>query len=128
MRTPERGLSLSTLVVLLLPVLFLTVGLVVDGGAQTTAAAKANSAANEAARAGQNAAASRELHGLDGSAQALSAAREVLSRRGVDGEVTMVNRELTVTTRSSAPTTFLSAIGINEVRGKGRATVHLERS
>ena len=62
----ERGLSVSVLVCLLVPVLLLCAGLAVDGAGQAAANRRAEAVAAQAARAGMDAAAPLSLAGRDG--------------------------------------------------------------
>ena len=121
----DRGLSLSTFIALLVPILLLSAGLVIDGGAHTTAVARAESAAAEAARAGVNAGAGHQLLGLDADRVALEAARASLQQRGVEGSATIEGGTVRVRTRTSASTTFLSIIGITTLRATGEASADL---
>lgn len=125
MRSRERGLSLSVFVVMLLPLLLVCAGLVVDGGAQTEAAARASAVAAEAARAGADAGAGHELLGQDPAAPARLAARQVLVRHEMDGDVEVADGAVVVHTRTSAPTTFLSILGITRLHAHGSATARL---
>lgn len=118
----ERGQSISVFVVVVLVALFLTVGLVIDGGQKITATARAESAAAGAARAAGNAAATGAVVGRPDVAVAGVAARAYLaSSPGVTGAVSMVDGVVVVTTRATQPTIFLSAIGIGSLSGTGRA-------
>lgn len=118
----ERGQSISVFVIVVLVALFLTVGLVIDGGQKITATARAESAAAGAARAAGNAAATGAVVGQPDVGAARTAAQAYLdSSPGVTGAVSMVDGVIVVTTRSSAPTVFLSAIGVGSLSGTGRA-------
>lgn len=122
MTRDERGQSISVFVVVVLVALFLTVGLVIDGGQKITATARAESAAAGAARAAGNAAATGAVVGRPDVGAAGAAARAYLaSSPGVTGSVSMSGGVVVVTTRADAPTVFLSAIGIGSLSGTGRA-------
>lgn len=106
--------------------LIMTAGLVIDGGQQVTAASRAESAAAGAARAAANAAATQELAGSSGAGDAVTAARAHLAgETGVTGTVSISAGVVSVRTHTSAPTLFLSAIGINEVSAAGSAEANL---
>lgn len=123
----ERGVSVSVLVCLLIPVLLLCVGLAVDGAAQGAAHRRAEAVAAQAARAGVDAAAPVLLAGLDGGAIATAAAEQVLTAHpGIAGEVSVGAGDLLqVHTRTSVSTVFLSLAGIDELTGRGSAEVEL---
>lgn len=123
----DRGVSLSTFIVLLVPMMLVCVGLVVDGGARARATARAELVAGEAAVAGADASVPSQVAGLDDSGAARAAARKVLERHGMQGEVHVVAGEIRVTTRTSTPTTFLQLVGIRRVHGRGSATATLVR-
>lgn len=124
---PERGVSVSVLVCLLIPVLLMCAGLAVDGAAQAAAARRAEAVAAQAARAGVDAAAPVLLAGLDGGATAAAAAEQVLSAHPqVAGEVSVAGGELLqVHTHTSVRTIFLGLAGIEELTGRGSAEVEL---
>ena len=69
-RHRQRGISVSVLVALLIPVLLLCIGLAVDGAAKAAAGRRAEAVAAQAARAGMDAAAPHLVSGADGSAAA----------------------------------------------------------
>lgn len=125
---PERGLSLSTFVAVVLVCLFLMAGLVIDGGAQVSAERRAQVVAAQAARAGADAAAAQRLAGGSGISEALAAADQVLKAQGVSGQATVSAGVLTVTTSVTTPTIFLSLVGQSSVQGRGRASAVLIRS
>lgn len=122
----ERGLSISPFVAVLFAALIMTIGLVVDGGQKVAAASRAESAAAGASRAASNAAATQELGARDPVAAATLAARTYLAGQpGVTGQVTVADGAVTVTTRATEPTLFLSMIGIDAVTGTGSAQANL---
>jgi len=124
--TDDRGQSLSVFVLVVIGAVFLTTGLVVDGGQQATAVSRAESVAAGAARAGGNAAATRAVVGTPDVAAAVRAARQFLAGSpGVTGTVTVRDGRVIVTTSSVAQTIFLSAIGIEQVTGTGRAEARI---
>ncbi len=122
----ERGQSLSVFVLVVIGAMFLTAGLVIDGGQHAAAVSRAESVAAGAARAGGNAAATGAVVGAPGAAAAARAARAYLaSSPGVSGTVALSNGRIVVSTRSEAATIFLSAIGIDHVTGTGRAEARI---
>lgn len=119
----ERGLVVSVFVLLVLAALVATAGLVVDGGQRVTAASRAEAAADGAARAAGNAAATQRLAGRTGAGAAVLAAKTYLAGQpGVSGTVTLAGGAVRVETSATAPTLFLSTIGIDEVTGTGSAS------
>lgn len=128
-RTDERGQSLSVFVLVVVAAMFLTAGLVIDGGQQAAAMSRAESVAASAARAGGNAAATGAVVGRTDPAAATRAARNYLAASpGVSGTVELRGGLVVVTTRSQQPTIFLSAIGIDHVTGTGRAEARVVSS
>ena len=124
-RRGERGASVTALFAPLMVVLLLAVGLVVDGGAQSSAKSRAEAVAAEAARAGATANASASVQGGAPAPSARAAAQRVLDARGMQGTVTVSGGQISVSTRTSAPTTFLSLVGINRLEARGTATAQL---
>lgn len=126
-RPSSRGLSVSVLVCLLIPVLLLCAGLAVDGAAKAAADRQAEAIAAQAARAGMDAAAPGLVDGGDGVQDALAAARQVLARHpGMAGEaVVRADGTLEVTTSTQVPTVFLGLAGVDQLPGRGRAEVVL---
>ena len=117
-----RGQSISVFVLLVMGALVLVAGLVVDGGQKVGAATLAESAAAAASRSAGNAAATQRLGGADATGAAVFAAKASLrGQPGVLGEVTVVDGVVTVRTTSTAPTVFLSVVGIDSVTGTGTA-------
>jgi Mn2+/Fe2+ NRAMP family transporter len=122
----ERGQSVSVFVVLVSAAIMMTAGLVVDGGQQVTAASRAEAAAAGAARAAGNAAATQALAGSSRAATAVTAAQAYLAGQpGVRGRVSLDRGIVSVSTTSSAPTLFLSVVGIDTVTGQGSAQANL---
>lgn len=125
----QRGASLSVLVLLVVTALLLVAGLVVDGGAQSAAARRAEQAASEAARAAVDAGATARAAGQAASHATMTAAgHEVLDARDVEGTVSLVAGRVRVETRTSTETIFLSLIGINGLRATGEAEAELRAS
>ncbi len=123
-RRRERGVSLSAFVATIVTALLMMGGLVIDGGAQSTAARQCQQVAAEAARAASDVSAPRRAAGLEGDAgAALAAARAVIEGHpGVTGEAAVAGGVVTVRTRRTTPTIFLSLIGIGSLSAQGEAT------
>lgn len=121
----DRGASVTALFAAVMVVLLLAVGLVVDGGAQSAARARAEAVAAEAARAGATAHASSSVQGGTPGADARAAAQRVLDARAMPGTITVAGGRITVSTRTSTPTTFLSLVGINRLDAAGSASAEL---
>jgi hypothetical protein len=118
----ERGLSITPFVSVVFAALIMTAGLVIDGGQKVAATSRAETTAAGASRAAGNAAATQELGARDPAGAAVSAARNYLAGQpGVTGTVTVAAGVVEVRTRATEPTILLSAIGIDEVIGTGRA-------
>ncbi|SDT41562.1 hypothetical protein SAMN04488543_4253 [Friedmanniella luteola] len=118
----ERGQSVSLFVLLVMGALVLVAGLVVDGGQKVAAAGRAEAAAAGASRAAGNAAATRQLGGAEPAGAAVLAAKAYLAGDPtVQGTVSLRQGVVRVETRSSAPTIFLSVVGLATVTGTGSA-------
>ncbi len=129
LRQDQRGASLTPFAVVIMGALLMTAGLVVDGGQKITAASRADAAAAGASRAAGNAAATRELAGADSAGAAVRAARIYLAGQpDVTGSVRVSDGIVSVTTRSTEPTIFLSLIGIDAVTGTGSAAANIVAS
>lgn len=111
--------------------LLVIVGLVTDGGGALNAAARANSLALEAARAGgQHLDPDRAIEGTAAVADpqaAAAAARSYLTQAGVEGEVTLSDNgtTLTVTVHDTYQTAFASLLGYSTISVTGYGTAHL---
>lgn len=101
--------------------LLLMAGLVVDGGAKVAGDRRAEAVAARAARAGADAAASMHAAGAEGTPAAHRAARDVLERAGVAGEVTVSGDRVRVNTSITVKVTFLSLIGVDALSASGSA-------
>ena len=125
MRVPirdERGQSVSVFVIVVFAALVMTAGLVIDGGQKITAASRAEAAAAGAARAATNAGVTQSLAGASPGDAALRATRAFLAGQpGVSGSASVSNGVVTVTTRATERTLFLSLIGIDSVSATGTA-------
>lgn len=124
-RHDERGQSVSVFVTVVFAALIMTAGLVVDGGQKIAAASRAETAAAGAARAAANAGVTQTLAGTSPSDASLRAARAFLAGQpGVLGSASVSNGVVTVRTRATEPTLFLSLIGIDSVSSSGTATAN----
>ncbi|GAB3710181.1 hypothetical protein GCM10028815_24840 [Mariniluteicoccus flavus] len=123
----ERGASMSVWVVLMVTALIMVAGLVVDGGQRVTAARRAEAAAAGAARAASDAGAKARLGGRADPGAAVLAAKSHLAGSGVPGTVQVDAGAVSVRTRVTAPTIFLSMIGVREVAAEAYAEAELVR-
>ena len=123
----ERGGSQSILVLLIVVSLLLIAGLIVDGGRKVAAAQQAQAVAEGAARAGLNAAATDRIAGRPDTTAAVLAARSFIAGAPqVTGSVQLgAGGRLEVSTESTKPTVYLSAIGLGTVTGQGQAEAQL---
>lgn len=122
----ERGQSVSVFVAVMTAALVITAGLVVDGGQKVAASSRAEGAAAGAARAAGNAAATQTLAGSNNTGSAVLAAKAFLnSQPGVTGTVSITAGVVTVRTKSTATTIFLSVIGIDSVTATGSAEANI---
>ncbi len=118
----ERGQSVSVFVTVVFAALLMTAGLVIDGGQKITAASRAETAAAGAARAATNAGVTQSLAGASPADASLRAARAFLAGQpGIAGSASISNGVVTVRTRASERTLFLSLIGIDTVSATGTA-------
>lgn len=118
----ERGQSVSVFVTVVFAALIMTAGLVIDGGQKITAASRAETAAAGAARAATNAGVTQSLAGSSPADASLRAARAFLAGQpGVSGSASVSNGVVTVRTRATERTLFLSLIGIDAVSATGTA-------
>jgi len=117
---PEKG-SVTVFFAISVLGLLLLIGLVADGGAKLRATQQAAATAAEAARAGgqalDTADAAAGTTGHVDRALAIQAAQNYLTAAGATGTVTVSDdrTRLTVTVTRTAPTAFLSLIGITEL-------------
>ena len=118
----ERGQSVSVFVTVVFAALIMTAGLVIDGGQKVAAASRAETAAAGAARAATNAGVTQSLAGASPADASLRAARAFHSGQpGGTGAASVSNGVVTVRTRASERTLFLSLIGIDSVSATGTA-------
>jgi len=118
----ERGQSVSVFITVVFAALVMTAGLVIDGGQKIAAASRAETAAAGAARAATNAGVTQSLAGASAGDASLRAARVFLAGQpGVSGSATVSDGVVTVTTRASERTLFLSLIGVDSVSATGSA-------
>jgi Flp pilus assembly protein TadG len=117
---PEHG-AVTVFVAISVAGLLLLIGLVADGGAKLRATQQAAATAAEAARAGgqalDTAQAAAGTPGRLDPAAAVQAAQDYLTAARATGTVTVSDdrTRLTVTVTRTAPTAFLSLIGINQL-------------
>lgn len=109
----DRGIFTSFVVILVLSFVF-AAGLAVDGGRLVAARVDAADHAENAARVGaQQVTLLRLGWRLLDPAAAKSAAVEYLDQHGIDGEVTVGLRTVTVTVHVTQATTLLRLVGIS---------------
>ncbi|MCC3655761.1 MULTISPECIES: TadE/TadG family type IV pilus assembly protein [Streptomyces] len=128
-RSDEGGVAIF--VAICVVALLAIIGLVVDGGGKLRAMERADAVATEAARAGGQAIDPGQAIPGDAivadPAAARAAAQNYLRRAGVSGRVTVSGngKNLTVTTRTSYATRFLTVVGIGSlpVSGHGQASL-----
>jgi Flp pilus assembly protein TadG len=114
---------MTSMVAVLIPALMLVIGLVIDGGAQAAANARAERVAAAAARAASDDTADARLRGEAASAgRAIAAAQRLISAEpGMRGSVEVRTQRVEVHTEVEVPTSLLSLIGISTLRGTGSA-------
>ena len=119
---PERGASVSVLTAGLMVSAALFLGLVVDGGAKASAVNRADAVAQEAARAGTQAAAPAAGGATVDVAQGVAAAQSYLGAAKVPGVVTAEGADgIHVTATITEPTKVLALIGIDPFPTTGTA-------
>lgn len=123
----ERGLSVTTLVAGVFPMMLLCAGLAVDGSERAHASRHVSVAAAQAARAGSDAAAAERLTGGSGVGQAQAAARRSLADHGVSGTATYRDGRLRVEATQTVNTTFLTLIGVHQLHVHAEAEAELTR-
>ena len=122
-----RGVSLSAFVAVVTLALLLMAGVVIDGGSQSAATRRCAQLAAQAARAASDAGALARAAGTDLDTGAmLVAGNAVIASSGLEGSVTISGDRVTARTSTSAPTIFLSLIGIAALPASGEATVVLQ--
>lgn len=118
----ERGQSVSVFVTVVFAAMIMTAGLVIDGGQKITAASRAEAAAAGAARAAANAGVTQTLAGESPGNASVRAARAFLAGQpDVTGSASVSGGVVTVRTRASERTLFLSIVGISSVTATGFA-------
>lgn len=122
----ERGES-PILVLLLVPVLFLLVGLIVDGGGKIQAGSEATQIAQSAARAGVNAGiTSNPTGGITiNSYKARTGAQEYLAAAGATGNIVVSGDSVTVKATVSYSPKLLPVGGLD---GTGTGTAEARTS
>lgn len=123
----HRGLSVSALVAMCLPILIVLMGLAVDTTFKTYAQRKAAGVAARAARAATNAWGPSLAVGEGNLTAALEAARQAANQNNdVEYTISVVDEgTILIETSTTHPTFFLSVIGINEVVGRATAQAQL---
>jgi hypothetical protein len=123
---PERGAGISVMATGLILGAVLFLGLVMDGGAQNAALSRADATAQEAARAGAQAATVTGGAATVGIGRAVSAAQNYLASAGVSGTVSALGKDgITVTVTITEPTRVLALIGINDATVTGSAVARI---
>lgn len=126
LRRPERGASVSVLTAGLMLAAAALLGLVIDGGAKASALSRADAAAQEAARAGVQAATTTGSGGAVDVADAISAAQSYLTAAGVPGTATPAGTDsIHVTVTLTEPTKVLAMIGITDFTATGSADARI---
>lgn len=126
----DRGSVTIYLIGMILAAL-LVAGLAVDGSRAAQGAARAQSIAAEAARAGGQAidpAAALQGQDVVDPAAAVAAAQSYLSAAGVAGQVQVSGNQLIVDVTVSTSTSFLALIGIESFTLEGHGVADLVRS
>jgi len=119
---PESGASVSVLTAGLMASAALFLGLVVDGGAKASAVNRADAVAQEAARAGTQAAAPAAGGASVDVAQGVAAAESYLGAAQVPGVVTAEGADgIHVSVTITEPTKVLAMIGIHDFTTTGTA-------
>ncbi len=121
----ESGQSASAFTAVVVLALFLVVGLVVDGGGQLAATARADDVAAAAVRVATDASASDEIAGDSTQAGRIAAEAYLATQRDVTGLVSVADDTVTVTTQVRRTTLFLSLIGIDALTADASATGRL---
>ena len=126
--TDDRG-TITVFVVVIAASLLFALGLVVDGGVKLAAVERADSIAEQAARAGAQAVDTSTLRAtgqaLIDPAAAANAARSYLASIGVQGQVVADSSTVIVDVTIRRDTKVLGLIGINSVVGHGHAQARL---
>lgn len=121
-RRDVRGMSMSVLITMLLPVLLVSAGIAVDGAERARAVRIAHTVAAEAARAGCEEGSAAQPVGQDGTGAARVAAET--SARGAKADrlsrlvITANGDAVSVATEVTRPTRLLALIGLTEVHGR----------
>ena len=108
-------------------------GLVIDGGTALATRGRAHDVAQQAARAGADALSAASLRGADPAGlqidpiQARSEAQKYLSAGGATGTVSVTQNTVTVTAHIAARSKILSAFGVPDISGDGKATATIVR-
>jgi Flp pilus assembly protein TadG len=126
----QLGLSMAPFMAAIVLSLLLLIGLIVDGGAQATAARRAERVAAAAARAAVDQTAAARLAGQTPDyAAAIAVANELVAAEpGVQAEVSFVAGRVVVRTETWAETSVISLIGISRLPAHGTAEAELVAS
>ncbi|MGL5405273.1 MAG: pilus assembly protein TadG-related protein [Propionibacteriaceae bacterium] len=124
----DRGLSTSAFFAVSVVAIMAIAGLVIDGGAQISAARRAETTAQAAARISTDAWAGSRLAGKPDSNAAIAAGQQYLSQQEMAGNVDVRGSDVVVTTEITVPTTFLSLVGVTQLHAHGSAQAVLRRS
>ncbi len=126
LRRPECGASISVLTAGLMLAAAALLGLVIDGGAKATALNRADATAQEAARAGAQAATTTGGGGTLDIGPAIAAAQSYLSAAGVPGSATPAGTDsIHVTVTLTEPTKVLAMVGISDFTATGSADARI---
>lgn len=124
----ERG-SISVVVAVLAPSLFLLAGLVVDGGTAIAARQRAANVAEEAARIAANQVSIDSLRRDEPPqivvAEAAAAAHQYLAQAGATGTVLVGAAQVEVTATIKTPTILLGLIDFDQFTVTGNATARV---
>jgi Flp pilus assembly protein TadG len=127
-RRTDRG-SISVLVAVLAPALFLLAGLVVDGGTAIAARQRAANVAEEAARIAANQVSIDSLRRDQPpqliTAEAVAAAQQYLAQSDATGTVRVGTQEVEVTATVTTSTILLGLIQIDDFTVTGNATARV---
>ncbi|MDR0836665.1 MAG: hypothetical protein LBM94_00310 [Propionibacteriaceae bacterium] len=129
----ERGVSVSVFVMAVIAALIIACGLAVDGAAASSARRRAEAAAAQLARVGQDAATGQRLLAQDANTDAAAAAgiAAINAARGnypnISVALTYEGGQLRVSTTQIVPTTLLQLIGISTITVHGSAIAEVAR-
>lgn len=125
----ERG-GIAPMVAILAAVLLLATALVIDLSARVRTVSRAQTVAQEAARAGGQQVAPDAILGRDtglDTSKAAAAARSYLRQSGHGGTVTVTGSTVVVTTTQTWSPVFLGTVGVGPEQITGTATIDTRR-